>query len=342
MGIIVISLALIPRLESGGSQLFKAEVPGLQVQRLKPRIRETARALLIIYSVMTLAQTLLLTFAGMDVFDALIHSFGSIATGGFSTRPDSIGSYDSVPIEVITTVFTFAAGVNFSLYYGVFAQKNFGGLFKNQEFKGYAAITVVVIGLLSLTLLKIYPLGEALRHSSFQVVTITTTTGYATTDFNLWPDVSKAILLLLMFVGASTGSTCGSVKVVRWQILSKHAYREVYKFLHPKAVLPIRHDDEVLSEALVAQVLAFTGIYMAFFVLGTFCMLGMGLDMLSAASSVAATLGNVGPGLGLVGPMSSYAVLPALGKLLLTFMMLLGRLEIFSVLVILTPAFWKK
>ncbi|HHY11797.1 MAG TPA: TrkH family potassium uptake protein [Firmicutes bacterium] len=342
MGIIVISLALIPRLEMGGSQLFRAEVPGIQVQRLKPRIRETAKVLLIIYSAMTLLQTILLCLSGMSLFEALIHSFGAMATGGFSSRAESIGAYNSVPIEVITTVFTFAAGVNFSLYHGIFSRRDYRSLFRNHEFRAYAGITITAILLLSVTLLGTYSPAEALRHGSFQVVSITTTTGYATADFNAWPDISRAILLLLMFVGASTGSTGGSVKVVRWQILAKHAYREMYKFLHPKAILPIRHDEEVVPESIVSQVLAFTGIYMGLFILATFCMLAMGLDMLSAASSVAATLGNVGPGLGSVGPMANYAHLPGVGKLLLTFMMLVGRLEIFSVLVILTPAFWRK
>ncbi len=342
MGIIVISLALIPRLEMGGSQLFRAEVPGIQVQKLKPKIRETAKVLLIIYTAMTLAQAVLLCLTGMSLFDSLIHTFGTMATGGFSSKAESIGAYDSVPVELITTVFTFAAGVNFALYYKLFSRRDHRPLFRDHEFKAYAGITIAAILLLSVTLLKVYSPLEALRHGSFQVVSITTTTGYATADFSTWPDISKTILLLLMFVGASTGSTCGSVKVARWMILAKHAYREMYKFLHPKAVLPIRHDDEVIPESIINQVLAFTGIYMTLFVVATLCMLAMGLDMVSAASSVAATLGNVGPGLGSVGPLANYAHLPCAGKLLLTFMMLVGRLEIFSVLVILTPAFWKK
>ena len=232
--------------------------------------------------------------------------------------------------------------VSYTHLYKLFSRRDHRPLFRDHEFKAYAGITIAAILLLSVTLLKVYSPLEALRHGSFQVVSITTTTGYATADFNTWPDISKTILLLLMFVGASTGSTCGSVKVARWMILAKHAYREMYKFLHPKAVLPIRHDDEVIPESIINQVLAFTGIYMTLFAVATLCMLAMGLDMVSAASSVAATLGNVGPGLGSVGPLANYAHLPCAGKLLLTFMMLVGRLEIFSVLVILTPAFWKK
>lgn len=342
LGIIVFTLVFIPRLGTGGFQLFKAEVPGVQVERIRPKLRETAKILLIIYFSLTLVQTILLRLAGMSFFDSLIHSLGTIATGGFSSKAESIGAYDSVPIEAITTVFTLAAGVNFSLYHGIFSRRGFQDLVRNEEFKAYAGIVVTAILLLSVTLLGTYSPAEALRHGSFQVVTVTSTTGYASADFNTWPDVSRAILLLLMFVGACTGSTAGSVKVLRWQLLAKHAYREVYRFLHPKAILPIRQDGEIVPENVMNQVLAFTGIYVGLFVFATLCMLAMGLDMLSAASSVAATLGNVGPGLGSVGPMADYAHLPAVGKLLLTFMMLIGRLEIFSVLAILTPAFWQR
>lgn len=342
MGIIVISLALIPRLELGGSQLFRAEVPGIQVQRIKPRIRETAKILLIIYSAMTLAQTVLLCLTGMSLFESLIHAFGSLATGGFSSRAESLKAFNSVLAEIITTLFMFAAGANFTLYYRLFSLGEGKALLKDQEFRTYAALTLVFILLLSATLLGTYSPVESLRHGSFQVVSVTTTTGYATADFNAWPEVSKALLVLLMFAGACTGSTGGSVKIARWIIIVKHAYREVYRFLHPKAVLPIRQGDQVIPENIVSQVLAFTTIYLAAFAGATLVMLTMGLDMISAISAVAATLGNVGPGLGSVGPMASYAHLPGAGKLVLSFMMLIGRLEIFSVLVILTPGFWRR
>lgn len=342
LGIIVFTLVFIPRLGTGGFQLFKAEVPGVQVERIRPKLRETAKILLIIYFSLTLVQTILLRLAGMSFFDSLIHSLGTIATGGFSSKAESIGAYNSVPIEVITTVFTLAAGVNFSLYHGIFSRRGFKVLVRNEEFRAYAGIVVTAILFLSVTLLGTYSPAEALRHGSFQVVTVMSTTGYSSADFNTWPDVSRAILLLLMFVGACTGSTAGSVKVLRWQLLAKHAYREVYRFLHPKAILPIRQDGEIVPENVMNQVLAFTGIYVGLFVFATLCMLAMGLDMLSAASSVAATLGNVGPGLGSVGPMANYAHLPAVGKLFLTFIMLIGRLEVFSVLAILTPAFWQR
>ncbi len=184
---------------------------------------------------MTQSQAVLLCLTGMSLFDSLIHTFGTMATGGFSSKAESIGAYDSVPVELITTVFTFAAGVNFALYYKLFSLRDHRPLFRDHEFKAYAGITIAAILLLSVTLLKVYSPLEALGHGSFQVVSITTTTGYATADFNTWPDISKTILLLLMFVGASTGSTCGSVKVARWMILAKHAYREMYKFLHPKS-----------------------------------------------------------------------------------------------------------
>ncbi len=340
MGIIVVFLALIPRMEPGGSQLFQAEVPGIQVRRFKPKIRETARTLLIIYSAMTLLQTVLLMLAGLSLFESLVQSFGTVATGGFSTRARSYEAFGSVPAEIITTVFMFAAGVNFTLYFRLFSPGERKAILKDQEFKVYAAVTLIFTLVLSGTLLGTYSPSQAFRHGSFQVVSITTTTGYASADFNTWPEISKALLLILMFVGASTGSTAGSIKVARWMIIVKHAYREIYRFLHPRAVLPVRQDNKGVPENIVSQVLAFSAIYVGAFLLGWLIMLGLGLDLVSAASAVAATLGDVGPGLGSVGPMANYALIPGVGKMVLSFLMLIGRLEIFSVLVILTPGYW--
>lgn len=342
MGIIVISLAILPRLELGGSHLFKAEVPGPQVQRLRPRLRETARVLYFIYGGLTLAQTVALCVAGMSLYDALIHTFGTMATGGFSNHSASVGAYASPVIETIIIIFMISAGVNFNLYHKTLLRRSPRPVLQDPEFKTYATILAVATGVVGVSLLTQMAPGEALRAAAFHVVSIMTTTGFTTADFDRWPELTRTVLLLLMFVGASAGSTGGSIKVVRLMIVVRHSYREIYRLIHSSAILPLRYGDDLISESTVRQVLAFTAAYLACFLAATVIMVAMGLDMLSATASVAATLGNIGPGLGAVGPSLNYAPIPLPGKLLLTLLMMLGRLEIFTVLVILSPAFWKR
>lgn len=342
MGIIVIFLAILPRLELGSYQLFRAEVPGPQVQRLKPRIRETAKILWYIYGGLSLAQTILLCLAGMSVYEALIHTFGTMATGGFSSRNLSVGAYSSPIVEAIIIAFMFAAGVNFNLYYRALFLKNPWGLVRDREFRAYACLLGVFTLLVFLNLIVVYGPADALRHSSFQVVSIMTTTGFSNADFDAWPEFSRAILFVLMFMGACAGSTGGSMKVVRLMILAKHIYREIYRMIHSSAVLPLRYGHDTIPEGTIRQVMAFTMAYLGCFAGATLAMTMMNLDLVSAATAVAATLGNVGPGLGAVGPSLNYASVPTLGRIILTFMMLLGRLEIFTVLVVLFPAFWRR
>jgi len=342
MGIIVIFLAILPRLELGGSQLFRAEVPGPAVQRLRPRIRDTAKVLWYIYGALSLVQILLLTLTGMSVYDAMIHTFGTMATGGFSSRNASISAYSSPMAEAIIILFMLAAGVNFGLYYKAFFFKDARGFLKDPEFRVYLGIAIAATLAVTLDLLGSLEPLQAIRHSAFQVVSIMTTTGYTTANFDAWPEFSRAILLLLMFVGASAGSTGGAMKVIRLMLLCKHAYREIYRMLHANAVLPLRYGDHVVPDSTIRQVMGFSIAYVTCFTAGTLFMCLMGLDMVSAASSIAATLGNIGPGLGLVGPEMNYAYIPVPGKLVLSFMMLLGRLELLTVLVLLAPAFWRR
>ncbi len=341
MGIILIFLAFVPSPGSGGAFLFRAEVPGPEVERLTPRLKQTATVLLTIYGGMTALQTILLSSAGMSLYDALIHTFGTVATGGFSNRGLSVGAYSNPWIHYIILAFMLLAGTNFGLFYRTLARKSLRHLFRDKETQLYLAIVFVAILAVSVNLCKTLGLKEALHHGSFQVVSIMTTTGYATTDFDKWPDFSRGILLFLMFVGPSSGSTGGSVKVVRYLVMFKSFLREIRKMIHTKAVLPLRVGNHVLPESTVRAALVFVIAYFGCALAATLYLLGLGMDLISAFSGVAATLGNIGPGLNLVGPTFSFALVPSSGKVLLTFLMLLGRLELFTVLVTLTPAFWQ-
>ena len=341
MGIILIFLAFVPRAGLGGTFLFKAEVPGPEVERLTPRLRQTASSLLAIYGGMTVLETAFLRIAGMNLYDALIHTFGSVATGGFSNRNLSVGAYQNPWIHYIILIFMLLAGMNFSLFYRALTTKSLKHVFRDKEARLYLAIILVATLIIAANVYEELGLGEALHQGSFQVVSVITTTGYVTADFDKWPDLSRAVLLLLMFVGPCSGSTGGSVKVIRYLVLFKSIFREVRRMIHAKAVLPLRVGDHVVPESTVRTVLVFMLAYLGCALIATFYLLGLGMDMITAVSGVAATLGNIGPGLGAVGPMFSFALVPASGKVLLTILMLLGRLEIFTVFVTLTPAFWR-
>ncbi len=341
MGIILIFLALSPKAGIGASSLFRAEVPGPEVERFTPRLKQTASWLLRIYGGMTVLQTALLCFAGMSLYDALIHTFGSVATGGFSSRNLSVGAYQNPWIDYIILVFMLFAGMNFGLFYKALTTKKAKYIFLDKEVQLYLAIILVATVTIAANVQRQLGVGEALHQGSFQVVSVITTTGYVTADFDKWPELSRAVLLLLMFVGPCSGSTGGSVKVVRYLVLFKSIFREIRKMVHTKAVLPLRVGEHVVPESTVRAILVFMLAYLGCALIGTLYLLGIGMDMVSAVSGVAATLGNIGPGLGTVGPALSFALVPTTGKLLLTFLMLLGRLEVFTVLVTLAPAFWR-
>jgi len=343
MGIIVLVVAILPTLGIGGMQLFKSEVPGPEPDRLKPRIKETAKLLWLVYVIISAFQVGLLYFTGMSLFDALTHMFGTMATGGFNPRNLSVGAYNNPTFDLIITIFMFIAGANFALHYKVL-HGDIKSLFKDKEFRFYCGI--ILISILAVTTeLRVYiykSIFTALRYASFQVVSIISTTGFVTTDYDTWPALSKSILLTLMFVGGCGGSTGGAIKNIRILLLLKQAYREFHKLIHPQAVAPIRLGNKIISEEVMHNISSFFFIYILVFIICTFIMSLLGLDILSAMASVAATLGNVGPGLGLVGPAQNYAFIPPLGKIILTLCMLLGRLEIYTVLILVVPEFWRK
>ncbi len=344
MGIIVLAVAILPLLGVGGMQLFHAESPGPTKEKLFPRIRETAATLWGIYVLLSVVEAILLMGAGMTFFDSLCHTFGTMATGGFSTMNASIGAYHSKAIDIIIITFMFLAGANFSLHYLAITGR-IQSYWKNSEFRYYFAITVGSILLVSGIL---YTSGtyesvlSALRYGSFQTVSIMTTTGYATADFELWPIVLQFLLLIFMFIGGCAGSTGGSIKIVRIVLLFKYAYRELFRLIHPRAFAAVKLGGKVIHKDVLESVGGFFILFMGIFVAGSIVMTAMGLDIITAISSVAATLGNIGPGLGSVGPAENYYHIPSLGKLVLSFLMILGRLEIYTVIVLFAPEFWKR
>ncbi len=343
MGIILLSVAILPALGVGGMQLVAAEVPGPVAEKLRPRIKETAKLLWIVYIVLSAAEVLLLCLGGMNLFESLCHMFGTMATGGFSTRNASIGAYHSAYVDVVIMIFMFIAGANFSLHY--YALKGRLKVYKDAEFIFYTVFTAISVLLITVDLWRhhVYTtIGQDLRYASFQAISIMTTTGYATADFGKWPYLSQFFLLLLMFVGGCAGSTGGAIKHIRIMILLKDGVRRLYRLIHPRAVMPIVLNKEVVSEEIVADIHSFFLLYMLMFVIATVYMSSLGLDTITAISSVAATLGNIGPGLARVGPAQNYAFVPVAGKWLLSMCMLLGRLEIYTVLVLLLPASWRK
>jgi len=343
MGIIVLVVAILPALGAGGMQLFKSEVPGPEPDRLKPRIKETAKLLWEVYIIISALQVACLYFTGMSLFDALTNMFGTMPTGGFTPRNLSVGAYNNPIFETIIILFMFIAGANFTLHYKVL-HGNVKSLIKDREFLFYSG--VILISILAITTqLRLYiynSIFTALRYASFQVVSIATTTGFVTADYNTWPAFSKSVLLILMFVGGCAGSTGGAIKNIRVLLLLKQAYRELHKLIHPKAVTPIRLGDKTISEEVMRNITGFFFLYIFIFIISSFIMSILGLDIVSAMASVAATLGNVGPGLGLVGPAQNYVFIPPLGKIVLILCMLLGRLEIYTVLILVIPEFWKK
>ncbi len=342
MGIIVLSLAILPMLGIGGMQLYKAEIPGPIPDKLTPRIQQTAKLLWGVYVLISFVETVLLMFGGMDLFDALCHTFGTMATGGFSTKNTSIAHFNSAYLDYVIVIFMLIAGTNFSLHYFGLRGK-MSHYWKSEEFRFYIAIILFFTIFLTFdNLFTIFPdFLDSIRYSVFQAVAITTTTGYVTADFEKWSSSAQFILLFLMFIGGSAGSTGGSVKILRVMIFLKLGRSELKKLLHPKAVIPIRLNGNVVAPNTIVNVLGFMILYLSILIIVTIFMTILGLDLLSAFASVAATLGNIGPGLGDVGPTNDYSQIPFLGKWLLSFCMLAGRLEIYTVLVLLTREFWK-
>ncbi len=342
MGIIVLSLAILPLTGVGGTQLYKAEIPGPTPDKITPRVRQTATALWKVYVILTGIEALLLLLGGMNVHEALCQAFGTMATGGFSTRTASIAGFDSLFIESIVIAFMLMAGMNFTLHFHGLRGKP-SAYWKSEEFRFYLGIIAVFSVLLTANnlLAGTYKTGEAVRYSIFQTVSITTTTGYTTADFGGWSSAAQLIMLFLMFIGGSAGSTGGSIKVIRIMIIFKQGLVELKKLLHPRAVIPVRIDGRSVPPGTVINIIGFMFLYFGLLLLATLAMALMGLDIITAFSSVTASLGNIGPGLGGVGPATNYAQIPVAGKWLLSFCMLAGRLEIYTVFVLFTRDFWK-
>ncbi len=343
MGIIILSVAVLPFLGVGGRQLFKAEVPGPLKDKLEPRIAETARSLWMVYVIITIVGFIFLLFGGMSVFDAVNHIFCTMATGGFSTKDTSVAWFNSAYIEGVLVVFMIIAGMNFTLHYKLLTGdfKTFGRDSEARFFLGTILVATLLITL-DLRLNLVADLARAFRYAIFQVSSIITTTGFTTENFAKWPAFSQIVLLLLMFVGGSAGSTGGAIKCVRILLVLKQGYRELYRLIHPHAVVQVKLGQETIPPDVMKNVLGFFVLYLCIAIVATLAMSSLGLDMITAFASVATTLGNVGPGLGLYHPATTYSEAPAVGKWILSFCMLAGRLEIYTVLVLLTPEFWKK
>lgn len=342
MGIIVMTVAILPLLGIGGMELFVAEAPGPTSDKLHPRIKETAKRLWGIYVMLTGILFILLWAGGMSFYEAVNHSLTTMATGGFSTKNASIAYYDSAYIQYIITIFMFIAGTNYTLLYFGFKGK-LNRFWHHEEFKVYL---YTVLGLTAMVFTGIIyatdsSIEKAFRDAIFQVVSVITTTGFVSADYTQWTPFVTILFLVMMFLGGSAGSTSGGVKIVRHLTMAKNCLVEFRRLLHPRAVLPVKLNGKIVNPNIISHVLVFILIYLMVFVGSSCVMAAIGLDFETAISSVATCLGNVGPGLGTVSPVDNFAHIPPIGKWFLSILMVVGRLELFTVLIIFTPYFWK-
>lgn len=355
MGIIVLAIAILPLLGIGGMQLFSAEAPGPGGDKLHPRITDTAKRLWFIYVAYTLIETLLLKLAGMSFFDAINHSLSTLSTGGFSTKNASVAYWNNQPIiQYILIVFMFLAGTNFVLSYFAFKTK-FSKVLQDDEFKWYTFFIVIFTIIATLSIyykadISLSSIDHAMvwgrfessfRHGLFQVLTIVTTTGFVSADYTLWTPFLAVFFFGLMFLGGSAGSTAGGVKIVRHLIMIKNGVLEFKRTLHPNAILPVRYNNKAVGQPIVYNILGFFILYMLSFIMGVLVFSWLGLDFKTSLGGAASTLGNVGPALGDLGPVNNYGALPTAAKWWASFLMLIGRLELFTVLILLTPFFWR-
>jgi trk system potassium uptake protein len=344
MGIVVLTVAILPLLGSGGFQLVKAESPGPSLDKVTPRITSTAKILWLLYLGLSAAETVLLLFGGMSLFDALTHTFGTMATGGFSPMNASVGHYPSAFVHIVITVFMLMAGVNFVLYHKLL-MGNIREIGRNSEVKAYIGIFIVSMLIVAVSL---YRSGEyrtfavSLRYAGFQTASILTTTGFATADFDAWPHVAKIVLFLLMFVGGSAGSTGGGIKVGRIVALFKLGVNELKYLIHPRGVFNIRINGLPAKKDFIYVISAFFFLYLLMLVVTTLVVATAGCDIVTSFSAALVTLGNIGPGFGKIGPTMNFEFFPAYVKWFLSFIMAVGRLEIYTVLVLLTPRFWRR
>ena len=344
MGVLVFVMAILPMSagDGHGMHLMRAEVPGPSVGKLVSRMGDTAKILYGIYLVMTVIEIILLLLGGMPLFDACIHAFGTAGTGGFSCRNLSVGAYDSAYFDVVIGVFMLLFGVNFNLYYFLLI-KRFRDVFHSEELRAYLLIVGAAVAAIAADIVHLYgTVGRSLRYAFFQVASIITTTGFATADFNAWPEFSRAILVILMFIGACAGSTGGGIKVARVVILCKTSLGDMRKMLHPNAVTTVRFEGKPLTDRTIRSVHLFLTVYILIFTISVLLLSLDRFDLITTFTAVAACINNIGPGLEVVGPMGNYAQFSPAGKLLLSFNMLVGRLEIFPMLLLFAPSIWKR
>ncbi|OGR22290.1 MAG: potassium transporter [Desulfobacterales bacterium RIFOXYA12_FULL_46_15] len=343
MGIIVLSIAILPFLGVGGIQLYKAEVPSPVPDKLTPRLSDSAKILWVVYAVLTLFQIIFLLGGGMSLFEAACHAFTTMPTGGFSTKNASIAHYNSAFFDYTIIFFMLLAGINFTLHYQMLKGKTLI-FWEDTECRFFLLFT------LAMTLLVTWDtygnfyhtFHEAFRFACFQVVSILTTTGFATADYEKFPGLSQMILFFCMFIGASAGSTGGGMKCSRILVCCKYVYRELFKIIHPRSINQVKINAMVIPNDVLRSIMAFIILYMAVFIISSMLLGSMGLDMMTAFGAVAACIGNIGPGFGTVGPTENFAHLPETAKWLLSFCMLLGRLELYTLIILVVPEFWKK
>jgi trk/ktr system potassium uptake protein len=343
MGIIVLSIAILPFLGIGGMQLYKAEIPSPVVDKLKPRISDTAKVLWKVYILITVLEILLLLGGGMSLFDSVCHTFCTMPTGGFSPRNRSLAHYDSPYFDGVIVVFMLLAAINFALHYRLLTGE--AGVFgRDPECRVFLGLVGVLTLLVTFDIYgSVYPsLTQAFRYAAFQVSSLITTTGFVTADYDTWPSLSRCLLVLSMFFGGMAGSTGGGLKTVRLIVMAKHAYEEVFRIIHPHAVRAVKLGGKPVAGDILSGIWGFFFLYLTLYAISTLVLAGVGMDPISAFSAVAACIFNVGPGLGLVGPTQNYLAVPLVGKWVLMLCMILGRLEIYTVIVLFMPEYWRK
>ncbi|MFO8109605.1 MAG: TrkH family potassium uptake protein [Thermoplasmata archaeon] len=341
MGVIVLSVAILSKLSSGGLSLLEAEAPGPSITRLKPKIMETAKILWYIYGLLTLCQTILLMGAGLSLYDAVYHSFTTMSTGGFSNYTGSVGHFGS-PVQWIIIVFMLMGGINFSLHYQAF-KGNFKKVLDNEEFRTYMGLLIGTISVITFLLIGtgILPI-DSLRYAMFQVVSLSTSTGYATANYDSWPNVARMVILLLMVVGATAGSTGGGIKVLRILLVFKMVGRSFKEFINPRRVMVVRMNDKVVDENVLKMITMFFMAYIIIMAIGSLLLVASGMDLLTSISGVISALSNVGPALAGLGPDFNFRVVSPAGRLLLSILMWIGRLEIFTAVVLFSPDLYKR
>ena len=342
MGIVVLAIAILPFLQVGGMQLYKSEMAGVTKDKLHPRLQDTAKTLWIVYVGLTILCAIAYGMAGMGTFDAVAHAMSTVATGGYSPHDASIGHFNSFWVEVVAIVFMLAGSINFALHYIALSGRRLKGYFANEECRAFLLAILVFVGLNAFLLNFFQASDTPLRHSLFNTVAVITTTGYATTDYGAWPVALQVVLFFLMFAGGCSGSTTGGVKNLRLLVLTRQGGRELFRLIHPRSVVSLKIDGLRVPERVLYAVWSFVVLYAATFILVAFVISLFGFDFLTSFAAAGATLTGLGPGFGMVGPASHYAMMPEGAQLVLCLSMLLGRLEIFTLLVLLVPAFWKR